>query len=283
MLLNQNVHQPTSEWQDAVFPRFWDQIGCQNKLFLASQWDLPKDLPGFCHWSSPPALWQQSIRTGWSQRSFPVIPWLNSKIIHPILVPVHCSIPIFVLGRKATASTPALMKSSLKLQCKKIPKSSMVSTSQIIHYQLCCSGWQKELVQQAMTDSFLLKNGTIWQSRIAIPHYPGPPKHFCSLSKAHERPADVDRVWERIWTTAVAQLATMWKLNKKYYNQNLLLSDKCGYSLHNGNNWEKNLRGVKWYLIHFYGKDSMRFLPRITRKHISWPRESSPDPSFCSV
>lgn len=106
--------------------------------------------------------WQQSIMNGWSQRSFPVIPWLNSRTIQPILVPVHCSIPIFVLCRESTASTPALMKSSLKLQCKKIPKSSVVSTSQIIHYQLCCSGWHKELVQQAMTDSFLLKNGTIW-------------------------------------------------------------------------------------------------------------------------
>lgn len=151
--------------------------------------------------------WQQSIMNGWSQRSFPVIPWLNSRTIQPILVPVHCSIPIFVLCRESTASTPSLMKSSLKLQCKKIPKSSVVSTSQIIHYQLCCSGWHKELVQQAMTDSFLLKNGTIWQSRVAIPHYPGPAKHFCSLSKAHEQPADVDRLWERIWTTAVAQFA----------------------------------------------------------------------------
>lgn len=213
-----------------------------------------------------------------------MIPWLNFRTIHPILVPVHCSIPIFVLCRESAASTSALMKSSLKLQCKKIPKSSMVSASQIVHYQLCCSGWHKELVQQAVTDSFPLKNGTIWQSRIAIPCSPGPPKHFCPLFKAHEQPADVDKVWERIWTTAVAQLAM-----KKCRNQIKNITTKIFYSRINevipltmGITGRKTSSGVKRYLIHFYGKDSMRLLPRITRNHVSWPRESSPDPSFCS-
>lgn len=77
--------KPQPAWQAAYLPRFGDKTGYQEQHFWQASWTYPRiqafSLPTL---TLSPCFWQQNII-------------LHSRPICPILLPIRCSIQIFVL------------------------------------------------------------------------------------------------------------------------------------------------------------------------------------------